>query len=652
MSGGNVPLHARTHRPGGSDPVEFPSAGSPGDANWFPNACDAGGGDETEWIQYLEETYTHDYSIQAFPVLGTEIELKGYSKYGSAGYHLEARIIAGITRLDAIGVKRAGDPYPHVQYMAVTPFTDDAAGGDYPPGWIDTGWHTIEGMEDPIDEDDPFVLTMAAQGNNFPDWSVEGGGAPEGSFLVARWSCLPPVAGSGAKGEKGDTGPAGPEGPEGPEGPVGPEGPEGPMGPPGPAGGEGTPGVGYHYESRAANTVLGPADLGLVMGASAGFTQTLDDAADLGVDWWCILQNETTDGTSLLVVDPAGSELIDGLTSLTMYSGESRLLFCDGSSIQTTLLQGGFALFTASGNFIVPPGATKVTVDAVAGGGGGGAGLAQAAGSNRQGGSGGGGGGRQRVDFAASTLGAAGTAVAVTVAAQVAGGVQGVGAGFGTQGQDTLFGTFLKVFGGGRGMGGTGAATGESGGGGGGYGNAAAAGSGGAVLGSGQTATANQAFGGAGANAPVAQWGIPAEYGGGSGGGCGANGAAGFAGGTSGFGAGGGASGGGVTAANAAQIGGVGGNTGTFLANGGGGGTAGAVAGGAGGAGGNSDNPGSGKGGGGGGGNSTVGGNGGVGGAGGIPGGGGGGGGAGTTAGGVGGNGGVGARGECRVWYE
>ena len=35
-----------------------------------------------------------------------------------------------------------------------------------------------------------------------------------------------------------------------------------------------------------------------------------------------LIKNGTTGGASLLVLDPNGSETIDGLSTLTMYSGE------------------------------------------------------------------------------------------------------------------------------------------------------------------------------------------------------------------------------------------------------------------------------------------------------------------------------------------
>ena len=58
----------------------------------------------------------------------------------------------------------------------------------------------------------------------------------------------------------------------------------------------------------------------------------------------------------------------------------------DGTGLKTLLLQGGFALFTADGNFIVGPGIKEATIDAIAGGGGGGGGRGSYCGERPAGG--------------------------------------------------------------------------------------------------------------------------------------------------------------------------------------------------------------------------------------------------------------------------
>src|SRR5581483_2029682 len=165
--------------------------------------------------------------------------------------------------------------------------------------------------------------------------------------------------------------------------------------------------------TRSSNTVLGSADQGKLIKATAAFTQTFAAAATLGNGGWIIIKNASTDGTTILTLDPNGAETIDGLTTVKMYSGETRLIECDGTNFISQILQGGFALFTASGNFTVPPGVASVWIDAIGAGGGGGAGQSGGGGTIRKGGAGGGGGARIQAGFPGSALGAPGTNIAV-----------------------------------------------------------------------------------------------------------------------------------------------------------------------------------------------------------------------------------------------
>lgn len=418
------------------------------------------------------------------------------------------------------------------------------------------------------------------------------------------------------------------------------------------AGGAGVPD--FQYESRSSNTILGTADKGKTIDITAAITQTFEADETLGDGWWVILRNATDDGTTVVTLNPAGTETIDGLTTVTMYSGEARMIFCNGAggNFNSVLLEGGFARFTADGDFIVPHGITQATIECIGGGGGAGGGASFNASSVCQGGSGGGGGARTRIEIGAAQLGNPGDTIAVDVATGGTGGAGGTGAGGsnGTAGGNTTFGSVLTGYGGGHGQGGTSTGV-KPGAGGGGAGEAGGnSTSTAATRGGGNPTAGAGGMGGAGAGQNASTAGAGAEYGGGCGGIPTTAGGTGTSGGSSTWGGAGGASGSGNTGGNVDSAAQSGGAVGVFQAAAtGGGGTGGAVDGGAGGNGADGDLLVCGEGGGGGG--SFTAGAGGDGGNGGAPGGGGGGGGGGRNPA-AGGTGGDGGRGECRVWFS
>jgi hypothetical protein len=319
------------------------------------------------------------------------------------------------------------------------------------------------------------------------------------------------------------------------------------------------------------------ADVGQVFVVTAAVTLTFDPSATLAAGWWCYIVSKV-DIDHAIVLDPNGSETIDGLTTLTSYFGELRLVTCDGSSLSTQLLTPGTVRFKTNGTFIVPPGVNRLTVDVVDGGGGGGGGAGGSAGTQRQGGTGGGGGARCRAEFMASDAGSAGTSVSITVGAQTGSAAAGAN---GSIGNPSSFGSLVGgAGGGGGGAGGTGSALlfGGTGGGVAGPGVIGSTNLGGGGLPSLGSGAAN---GGAGAgnlsSSSQSRW---AEWGGASGSGSPATPTATLNGGRSVFGGGAGAAGGSLDTSNTNRAGGVGGGVGTAWGAGvtaGGGGTAGAV---------------------------------------------------------------------------
>lgn len=125
--------------------------------------------------------------------------------------------------------------------------------------------------------------------------------------------------------------------------------------------------------ARTSNTILAVADQAALIDITSGsFSQTFTAAATLGNGWWCYIRNS---GTGQITLDPNASETIDGLTTFIMYPGETRLVQCDGTALNSVVVNPFYATFTSSGTFTKPPGYKQFSGLLWGGGGGGATGV-------------------------------------------------------------------------------------------------------------------------------------------------------------------------------------------------------------------------------------------------------------------------------------
>lgn len=92
------------------------------------------------------------------------------------------------------------------------------------------------------------------------------------------------------------------------------------------------------YLARTSNTELGVSGRAKFIDVTSGtFTQTFAAAATLGDGWYCYVRNA---GSGAITLDPAGSELIDGLTTATMPSGQAttRIIQCNGTAFFSVII--------------------------------------------------------------------------------------------------------------------------------------------------------------------------------------------------------------------------------------------------------------------------------------------------------------------------
>lgn len=89
--------------------------------------------------------------------------------------------------------------------------------------------------------------------------------------------------------------------------------------------------------TRTSNTILAASDWRLYVDVTSGtFTQTLTAAGTLGDGWYVDYGNS---GTGTITIDPAGTELIGGLSTLTVNPGEIYRIQCDGSNFNLIALK-------------------------------------------------------------------------------------------------------------------------------------------------------------------------------------------------------------------------------------------------------------------------------------------------------------------------
>lgn len=96
--------------------------------------------------------------------------------------------------------------------------------------------------------------------------------------------------------------------------------------------------------ARTSNTMLGADDASKLIDITSGtFAQTLDAAATLGDGWFCYILNS---GTGVVTLTPSSPELISGLGTLAVHTGQAYLVQCDGAGFNVVLISGE-ALFIA-----------------------------------------------------------------------------------------------------------------------------------------------------------------------------------------------------------------------------------------------------------------------------------------------------------------
>lgn len=96
--------------------------------------------------------------------------------------------------------------------------------------------------------------------------------------------------------------------------------------------------LGANVVSKSANYTVAVTDRGKLIDCSGTLTLALTAAATLGNGFSFAVRNS---GSGTITVDPDGSELVDGLSTLNFYPGESFVVVCSGTAFKTIGRVGG-----------------------------------------------------------------------------------------------------------------------------------------------------------------------------------------------------------------------------------------------------------------------------------------------------------------------
>jgi hypothetical protein len=93
----------------------------------------------------------------------------------------------------------------------------------------------------------------------------------------------------------------------------------------------------YTISNKTANYTIVAGDLGTIINCSGAtdITISLTAAATLGAGFNVWIWNNTTTTAMQVIIDPNGSETIDGVSSIVLNRGEGTQIVCDGTNWQT-----------------------------------------------------------------------------------------------------------------------------------------------------------------------------------------------------------------------------------------------------------------------------------------------------------------------------